>query len=247
VESKETPFEFHHRFWIFMGIFSLAFTCYAVDHVNCAAFLAEKLAHRDPRLSVDAWARIMLFVSAALVFLGATIRAWGTSYLKTEVMHDKRVRSERLLADGPFRYVRNPLYLGNVIAGAGIGLLASRTGFLVLVFGLLVFCFRLISHEEAELNATQGESYRAYRKAVPRFVPSLWPRVPSAGNPPHWLDGFLGEFWWFGFGVAGVAFALTIRLTVYWGVVFALGALGMVLRRTLLRPSKAEPMASSSG
>jgi protein-S-isoprenylcysteine O-methyltransferase Ste14 len=214
--------------------------------VPIALFLAEKLAHHDPRLSVDAWVRIMFFVSAALVFAGTAIRTWGTAYLRTEVMHDKRVRSERLLADGPFRYVRNPLYLGNVTAGAGIGLLASRTGFLVLVFGLLIFCFRLISHEEAELNATQGEAYRAYCKAVPRFVPSLWPRVPSAGNPPHWLDGFLGEFLWYAFGVAGVALALTFRLAVYWGVALALGALGWALRRAVLQPSKTAPPAKSS-
>jgi len=250
VDSKKAPFEFHHRFWIIVGIFFVAFFCYRVDHVPIALFLAEKLAHRDPHLSVIAWMRIVFLVSAALVFLGAAIRAWGTSYLRTAVMHDKRVHSERLLADGPFRYVRNPLYLANVIGGAGIGLLASRTGFFVLAFGLLVFCLRLISHEEKELSAAQGESYRAYCKAVPRFIPSLWPRVPSAGNPPHWLDGFLGEFWWFSFGAGGVALAFTFQLThplrVYWGVALGMGALGTVLHRTLLPPSKTAPAAKSS-
>jgi len=251
VELKDTPFEFRHRFWIFIGIFWLAFACYAVDHVNTIQFLVEKLAHNGSRISEDELARILFLVSAALVFLGASIRAWGTSYLKTEVMGDKRVRSERLLADGPFRYVRNPLYLGNLIAGAGIGLLASRTGFLVLFFGLLIFGFRLISHEEKELSATQGEPYRAYCKAVPRFIPSLWPRVPSAGNHPHWLDGFLGEFWWFSFGVAGVVLAFTFQLAhpmrVYWIVVIGVGSLGWLLRRTLLPPAKPEPTAKSSG
>ncbi len=245
MELKDTPFEFRHRFWIFVGIFWLAFACYAFDRETCVLFLAERLAHRGPRLSEDTWVRIAFLLSAALVFLGGAIRAWGTSYLRTAVMHDKRVHAERLLADGPFRYVRNPLYLGNVIAGAGIGMLASRTGFLVLVFGLLIFCLRLISHEEKELSAAQGESYRAYCKAVPRFIPSLWPRVPSAGNPPHWLDGFLGEFWWFSFGAGGVALAFTFQLAhpmrVYWGVTFGMIALGMALRRTLLPPSKTQP------
>ena len=247
MESKAAPFEFHHRFWIIAGIFFLAFACYRVDHVNSIQFLAEKLAHRDPRLSEDAWARILFLVSAALVFLGVWIRAWGTSYLRAEVMGDKRVRSERLLADGPFRYVRNPLYLGEVIAGAGIGLLASRTGFFVLVFGLLIFCLRLISHEERELSATHGESYRAYCKAVPRFIPSLWPRVPSAGNPPHWLDGFLGESLGLSFAAGGVALAFTFQLAhpmrVYCGVVLGMMALGMLLRRTLLPPRKTGPAA----
>jgi protein-S-isoprenylcysteine O-methyltransferase Ste14 len=250
VELKDTPFEFRHRFWIFMGIFFAAFFLYAVDHVNSIQFLVQKLAHHGSRISGDELARILFLVSAALVFLGGAIRMWGTSYLKTAVMGDKRVHSDRLLADGPFRCVRNPLYLGNIIAGAGIGLLASRLGFLVLVFGLLIFCLRLISHEEKELSATQGESYRAYCKAVPRFIPSLWPRVPSAGNQPHWLDGFLGEFWWFSLGVAGVALAFTFQsphpMRVYYAVAIGFGILGWVLRRALLPPAKPAPAGNST-
>jgi protein-S-isoprenylcysteine O-methyltransferase Ste14 len=250
VELKDTPFEFRHRFWIFMGIFFVAFYLYAVDHVNSIQFLVGKLAHHGSRVSEDELARILFLVSAALVFLGGAIRMWGTSYLKTAVMGDKRVHSDRLLADGPFRYVRNPLYLGNVVAGAGIGLLASRSGFFVLAFGLLIFGLRLISHEEKELSATQGEPYLAYCKAVPRFIPSLWPRVPSAGNRPHWLDGFLGEFWWFSFGVAGVALAFTFQSThpmrIYWSVAGGLMLLGWLLRRTLLPPAKPKPAENSS-
>jgi hypothetical protein len=48
-------------------------------------------------------------------------------------MRDSRVHTERVLADGPYRYVRNPLYLGNILMATGIGLMASRIGFLVLV------------------------------------------------------------------------------------------------------------------
>lgn len=251
MELKDTPFEFRHRFWIFTGIFWMAFMCYSVDHVNSIAFLTEKLAHRDPRLSEDALARILFLVSAALVFLGGAIRMWGTSYLKSEVMGDKRVHSDRLLADGPFRYVRNPLYFGNVVAGAGIGMLASRLGFLVLFFGMLIFSLRLISHEEKELTATQGEPYLAYCKAVPRFIPSLWPRVPSAGNSPHWLDGFLGEFWWLAFAIAGVALAFTFEsahpMRVYWGIALGLMVLGWALRRAILGPKKSPPAESSAG
>ena len=54
-------------------------------------------------------------------------------------MRDSRVHTERLLADGPYRYVRNPLYLGNIFMAIGIGLTASRTGFLILSLGMTVF------------------------------------------------------------------------------------------------------------
>lgn len=105
-------------------------------------------------------------------------------------MRDSEVHTEKLLADGPYRYVRNPLYLGNILMSAGIGLMASRIGFVVLSLGMTIFVIRLLLREEAELSRAQGEPYRRYCSAVPRLVPSLTPRVPSAGNAPTGPKGF---------------------------------------------------------
>ena len=72
-------------------------------------------------------------------------------------MRDSKIHTERLLADGPYRYVRNPLYLGNIFMAAGMGLMASRSGFLILLLGMTVFVIRLILREEAELLRDQGD------------------------------------------------------------------------------------------
>lgn len=70
-------------------------------------------------------------------------------------MRDSEVHTDKLLADGPYRYVRNPLYLGNILMSAGIGLMASRIGFVVLSLGMTLFVIRLLLPEEAELSRAQ--------------------------------------------------------------------------------------------
>ena len=72
-------------------------------------------------------------IGALLVFAAAVLRTWASAYLRTEVVHDTSQHSKALVADGPFRFTRNPLYLANVPMAAGIGLLSSRLGWLFLV------------------------------------------------------------------------------------------------------------------
>jgi protein-S-isoprenylcysteine O-methyltransferase Ste14 len=75
------------------------------------------------------------------------------------------MHSELLVADGPYRHVRNPLYLGNVLQAFGIGLMASRLGFAFLTIANTIFMIRLILREEAGLlqwaKATAATSRRS--------------------------------------------------------------------------------------
>lgn len=127
---RATAFEFNHRFWLIGVIFWLGFTLGSVDHVNAAVGLLHLF---KPTLSLDGaeGARLvrLIFVSGAVVvFLAALLRTWATAYLRADVVHDFRMHSEKHVADGPFRYVRNPLYLGNVMMAAGVGVMTSRLG-----------------------------------------------------------------------------------------------------------------------
>src|SRR6201987_3972866 len=124
-------------------------------------------------VDADRFARAAIAIGALLVFLSAALRTWGAAYLQTSVVHDTAQHSEALVADGPFRYVRNPLYLANLPMAAGIGVLASRAGFIFLVLANWIFVYRLIVREEKALQQSQGESYRAYCETVLRFWPSL--------------------------------------------------------------------------
>jgi protein-S-isoprenylcysteine O-methyltransferase Ste14 len=229
-----TKAEFKFRVWIFALLFCLAFLCYAVDKENTAQYVATWLTLKFPHFDDVTWARIIFTAASALVFFAAAVRTWGTSYLHAFVMNDSKLHTERLVADGPFRHVRNPLYFGNILLGFGMGIAMSRPGFFVLVIGMFIFNYRLILREESELSETQGESYREYCAAVPRLFPSLTPRVPSAGNIPNWLDGFLGELMFWGFGISIAVLAVTLSGVMFESVLwisFMLPWLIQILRR----------------
>jgi protein-S-isoprenylcysteine O-methyltransferase Ste14 len=211
---KATTWEFKNRAWIFGLMLAVTFPMYAIDPQNSAAALANWLA---PRLRMDAdfVARLLFALAAVVLGLAAFIRTWASSYLHAQVVYASEVKTKSLVADGPYRFVRNPLYLGNVLMAFAMGAMMSRFGFVTVVVAMIVFSYRLILREEAELEAGQGEQYELYRKAVPRLWPSPWPRTPSAGSRPSWTEGFAAESYYWGFALAVGAFALTLKQWVF--------------------------------
>jgi protein-S-isoprenylcysteine O-methyltransferase Ste14 len=210
---RATKFEFEKRFWIICAIYFAGFFLPVFDHTPFIVALRHVIAPSITRGSSDSdrFARIVITIGAFLVFLSAALRTWGASYLRTEVVHDTEQHSEALIADGPFRYTRNPLYLANLPMAAGIGVLASCSGFIFLVLANWIFVYRLIAREEESLLKTQGESYRAYCRAVPRFWPALKPRVPSGNRRPDWGQAVAGESFVWIFGLAELLVAITLR------------------------------------
>ena len=210
-----SDFEFKHRFWVIGAIYWVSFSLYVIDHQNSGHMLAQSLANLRGATN-SLWDHRLVFAMAALLAaLASMIRTWGTAYLQPEVMVSMRVQTSRLVADGPYRFVRNPLYIGNILLALGMGFMASRLGFAVLVLGNAVFVYRLILREEAGLEAAQGENYRAYCAAVPRLVPALFPRVPSAGSAPNYAAGLLGELFFWTFTASLLVFAVTLNLKLY--------------------------------
>lgn len=80
------------------------------------------------------------------------------------------------VAIGPYRYVRNPMYISAVLSIAGGGLLARSFSILALaaVFGLLSHCMVLF-YEEPALERRFGGSFTEYKRHVNRW----WPRLPD--------------------------------------------------------------------
>jgi hypothetical protein len=132
------------------------------------------------------------------------------------------------VADGPYRHLRNPLYLGTVLLAIGIGLAASRSGFCLIVAGILVFNYRLIFREEAELAGTQGEAYRRFAAAVPRMFPSLIPKLPASGARPEWGQAVRGELFMWLFAASSAVFAATLNGRGFMIATFATVAIAAV-------------------
>jgi protein-S-isoprenylcysteine O-methyltransferase Ste14 len=93
--------------------------------------------------------------------------------------------TERLVVGGAYRYVRNPMYLAVGATIVGQALLLGRPALLIYAaaFGAVVYCFVRL-YEEPTLAERYGESYAAYRRAVPGWLPRLTPWPGPAGDRP---------------------------------------------------------------
>jgi protein-S-isoprenylcysteine O-methyltransferase Ste14 len=237
---RATEWEFRHRFWILAAIYALGFFAYFLDPQNVSAALLHALhpAGFDlDRGTGQAELRAVFACGAGLVVVAAWVRTWATAYLTADVVHDQSLRQDELVADGPYRHVRNPLYLGLVLMAIGLALFASRLGAAFLVIAAVVFSRRLIGLEEDRLLASAGESYRAYLARVPRLLPTLLPRLPPSRRTPHWGDAVLGESFVWIFAAAAVALAITLDLR-WFALSCGVGvAIYLVAGRLVRRPS----------
>ncbi len=108
-----------------------------------------------------------LAVSAGLGLMGWTM--WTFWRHRTTV--NPFASATTLCTRGPFRFSRNPIYLGDWIILLGVSLLLHTLW--PLIFAPLIWImlrFGVIRHEEAHLEAKFGEVYRDYKTRVRRWI-----------------------------------------------------------------------------
>ena len=99
-----------------------------------------------------------------------------------------------LVHAGPFRYVRNPLYIANIALYTLLSVLFGFTYFSVVVFAysFIQYTF-IVAYEEDRLSDTFGNTYRTYQKQVHRWIPSLGPSCRSSDHSFRWLPSLRSE------------------------------------------------------
>jgi protein-S-isoprenylcysteine O-methyltransferase Ste14 len=211
---RASTFEFKNRFWIIGGIFGLCFGApHVFDRVNAAEALVRLVRPALNPESLDYRYQIqgVFFAGAVLVFIAAGLRTWATAYLKGSVVHDASLHSDRVVAGGPYRHTRNPLYLGTILMTVGFAPMAQRSGAVAMIVLMILFNYRLILREEFELLASQGAGYSRFRDAVPRLLPSLRPCVPAGDAVPAWGQAIAAESWFWLFGCSELVLAITLQ------------------------------------
>jgi protein-S-isoprenylcysteine O-methyltransferase Ste14 len=115
-----------------------------------------------------------LLIGFAIAFLGEVLRFWGVSICGSETRTTGNVGATHLVTEGPFSYVRNPLYVGNIMMYVGVGIMSNALmPYLQIVsFAYFVTQYQLIvSREEEHLRDVFAEEYQKYFENVPRFIP----------------------------------------------------------------------------
>lgn len=195
---RATKIEFQLRMLIMVVIVTLGFWAPWIEAwgIGQRISLLEWLALELSRLGVLPFAAAtpVVIVAAALVAaVAAALRMWGTAYLGTGTVNHRQMKAGAVMANGPYRYVRNPLYLGSWCMFAAMAFLMPATGALFAMVLLTVFLLRLILGEEAFLTGQLGMPYQAYLSAVPRLWPDLRTRLKPSGTKAHWLRAVAAE------------------------------------------------------
>lgn len=141
------------------------------------AWLAASVQPLDARLAftLPAWARLLGW---ALALPGALLTLWCISTFAargrgTPAPFDP---PREFVAAGPYRYVRNPMYIGGfgVLLGAGLVVRSPSIAGLAVLFLLLTHLLVLL-YEEPALSSRFGDAYLRYKSSVHRWFP----------RPPH--------------------------------------------------------------
>lgn len=235
-----TRWEYRFRFLIHALVYTLGFwapwTRYlpglSLSSKSTWLVASAELA-RQGWLTFSAAVYGLLALALVLTGLGAMFRTWGAAFIGSGIVKSESMHGGTLLADGPYRRTRNPLYLGTILHTAGVAALMPPSGALLALAVLWLFQFRLALAEEPFLAARFGAAYGQYRQQVPRFLPSSRPLVPSGGRVPSWGQALTGELYFVGVFLTLLAVGWRFNLTlVFQGILISLG-LGIVVRALL--------------
>ena len=144
---------------------------WAVAFVLSWTWVAGAVRALDPRLggALPAWLRLP---GAVLGLAGAALAAWSVATFLTRGRGTPAPFDppREFVASGPYRFVRNPMYVGAVGGLLGAGLFLGSPSIACLALAVLVLMHLVVVlYEEPGLARRFGASYLAYRQRVPRW------------------------------------------------------------------------------
>lgn len=111
-------------------------------------------------------------IGAALTVAAVSLDIWAIKTLLesgTTIMPHRA--TAHLVTRGPFRYTRNPIYLGYTLATVAFGLMTANSWFYVAaVFAAIVTTFVAIRREERHLQARFGCDFESYCRRTRRWI-----------------------------------------------------------------------------
>jgi protein-S-isoprenylcysteine O-methyltransferase Ste14 len=133
-------------------------------------------------------------IGAGLVLVGELLRAWAVRHIGTISRTRTSTRQGPLIMSGPFRVVRNPLYLGNWMIWSGL-VVASRLVWM-LPIAWAVFALQygtMVIWEETRLRSMFGRQYERYARGVSRWVPGRPGDLAPLPTRHPWSDVVFSE------------------------------------------------------
>jgi protein-S-isoprenylcysteine O-methyltransferase Ste14 len=126
---------------------------------------------------------ITVIIGGVIVAMGEAVRFWAAGHL---------YKTHKLITSGPYRYTRNPLYLGRLLIFTGFCVMTTLpfySNLVVMVLGWVYFFAFYMRRKErvepARLKRYHGEAYERYYQAVPALLPTFKPYTDASDG--RWM------------------------------------------------------------
>ncbi len=143
--------------------------------IGCGCLVGFLLA---PKVSFLSWPDSLAIVLLAdlLLIVGIALRIWSVVHLGRFFTVDVAIQEgQRVIQDGPYRFVRHPSYSGSMLALVGLACLTFNWLGLVVIIACSLAAYALrISVEEKALFQSLGEEYRRYAQRTKRLIPGIF-------------------------------------------------------------------------
>jgi protein-S-isoprenylcysteine O-methyltransferase Ste14 len=160
-------------------------------HARAIALLPGMVTVVVPAVLIAVWGAdadpVRAAIGAVLVAGGFALWVW-TVVLFAQIGRGTLAPwdpTERIVTEGPYAHVRNPMITGVVAVLVGEALIFGSIAILAFAVGFVVVnhAFFLV-HEEPAVERRFGDEYRRYKENVPRWIPRRTPWRPTASAAP---------------------------------------------------------------
>ena len=123
----------------------------------------------------------------ALMFIGFLLSTWAVyaQYKYGRGTPNPWLPPQKLVKEGPYKYSRNPMHLGNALYTIGIGFIIGSTPYLIIsIIGYSIVLLYNKFIEEKELEKKFGDEFREYKEKTPFLIP-----IKIGGKKEKWVRG----------------------------------------------------------
>ncbi len=144
---------------------------------------------------------VLFQAGAVIALIGVSIRLWASGHIK---------KDKALAVNGPYAYVRHPLYVGNIAGGFGLALAAGQWWWTIPVFivFLLLFYPPAIQKEDKKLHRLFKEDWEEWRKNTRALIPNFRPSKENRSGKWSFIQS-LRQNW-------EPVIALFVIMCLYW-------------------------------
>lgn len=143
----------------------------AARQVLAVVLIVAYAATASPRRELAA-------IGLAIAMVGAIVRLYASGFI---------VKNRELATDGAYRFVRHPLYTGNILLVVGFALAGSRWwGIPLALFFFWFYYPTAIEYEDRKLRHLFGATWEQWSARTPALMPRLRGAAPATGSDRRW-------------------------------------------------------------